>query len=138
MRVVLCSVLLFFLMIRRPPRSTRTDTLFPYTTLFRSSRRRAHAPRRRHGPIVRSCALACAQLALPGERMTHDQVEIGIARLPREGCEDSAIVGNERGGIARAKWHKGALDWRIGHANDGVPPPKHGNDPAKNGRTSCR
>src|SRR3546814_1665235 len=29
----------FFLMIRRPPRSTRTDTLFPYTTLFRSPRR---------------------------------------------------------------------------------------------------
>src|SRR6056297_853351 len=28
--------LLFFLMIRRPTRSTRTDTLFPYTTLFRS------------------------------------------------------------------------------------------------------
>src|SRR3546814_9236924 len=27
-------------MIRRPPRSTRTDTLFPYTTLFRSERRR--------------------------------------------------------------------------------------------------
>src|SRR3546814_6313526 len=26
----------FFLMVRRPPRSTRTDTLFPYTTLFRS------------------------------------------------------------------------------------------------------
>src|SRR3546814_20877524 len=29
-------VMFFFLMIRRPPRSTRTDTLFPYTTLFRS------------------------------------------------------------------------------------------------------
>src|SRR3546814_11235619 len=29
---------IFFLMIRRPPRSTRTDTLFPYTTLFRSER----------------------------------------------------------------------------------------------------
>src|SRR3546814_16107019 len=29
-------VCVFFLMIRRPPRSTRTDTLFPYTTLFRS------------------------------------------------------------------------------------------------------
>src|SRR3546814_4228501 len=27
-----------FVMIRRPPRSTRTDTLFPYTTLFRSCR----------------------------------------------------------------------------------------------------
>src|SRR3546814_1759692 len=30
------SVAFFFLMIGRPPRSTRTDTLFPYTTLFRS------------------------------------------------------------------------------------------------------
>src|SRR3546814_1119906 len=38
------SVVFFFLMIRRPPRSTRTDTLFPYTTLFRSlaSMSRAH------------------------------------------------------------------------------------------------
>src|SRR3546814_12842696 len=34
--LVLCYVF-FFLMIRRPPRSTRTDTLFPYTTLFRST-----------------------------------------------------------------------------------------------------
>src|SRR3546814_7650464 len=32
----LIYMLFFFLMIRRPPRSTRTDTLFPYTTLFRS------------------------------------------------------------------------------------------------------
>src|SRR3546814_2897689 len=34
------TVTVFFLMIRRPPRSTRTDTLFPYTTLFRSPRGR--------------------------------------------------------------------------------------------------
>src|SRR3546814_2806360 len=33
-----CDFFFFFLMIRRPPRSTRTDTLFPYTTLFRSRR----------------------------------------------------------------------------------------------------
>src|SRR3546814_2350505 len=33
-------LLFLFLMIRRPPRSTRTDTLFPYTTLFRSGSRR--------------------------------------------------------------------------------------------------
>src|SRR3546814_20456398 len=33
---LLCDCYVFFLMIRRPPRSTRTDTLFPYTTLFRS------------------------------------------------------------------------------------------------------
>src|SRR3546814_19604313 len=32
------SCLFFFFMLRRPPRSTRTDTLFPYTTLFRSIR----------------------------------------------------------------------------------------------------
>src|SRR3546814_12190254 len=31
-------MILFCLMIRRPPRSTRTDTLFPYTTLFRSGK----------------------------------------------------------------------------------------------------
>src|SRR3546814_17397632 len=34
----LSSLFFFFLMIRRPPSSTRTDTLFPYTTLFRSDR----------------------------------------------------------------------------------------------------
>src|SRR3546814_13641441 len=34
----MCCFLVFCLMIRRPPRSTRTDTLFPYTTLFRSAR----------------------------------------------------------------------------------------------------
>src|SRR3546814_16925334 len=42
---LLSLIFLFFLMIRRPPRSTRTDTLFPYTTLFRSARRaRSPAP----------------------------------------------------------------------------------------------
>src|SRR3546814_17741939 len=41
-------MLVFVLMIRRPPRSTRTDTLFPYTTLFRSDdrQRRRVLPRR--------------------------------------------------------------------------------------------
>src|SRR3546814_11614036 len=36
MSLVLVCFYVFFLMIRRPPRSTRTDTLFPYPTLFRS------------------------------------------------------------------------------------------------------
>src|SRR3546814_6135775 len=35
---VTLMIVVFFLMTRRPPRSTRTDTLFPYTTLFRSIR----------------------------------------------------------------------------------------------------
>src|SRR3546814_7113377 len=54
----------FFLMIRRPPRSTRTDTLLPYTTLFRSgggSRRHRGASRRdravRHRRVFRALLL---------------------------------------------------------------------------------
>src|SRR3546814_5934706 len=35
--IIVTTFFVFFLMIRRPPRSTRTDTLFPYTTLFRSA-----------------------------------------------------------------------------------------------------
>src|SRR3546814_6744263 len=51
----------FFLNIRRPPRSTRTDTLVPYTTLFRSGWRRPHAdtarlPHRRRHPARRDRA----------------------------------------------------------------------------------
>src|SRR3546814_12542884 len=37
MVIFVSQKIFFFLMIRRPPRSTRTDTLFPYTTLFRST-----------------------------------------------------------------------------------------------------
>src|SRR3546814_3848866 len=52
------SMCVFFLMIRRPPRSTRTDTLFPYTTLFRSADARGRHPRgglpRRPDPLTES------------------------------------------------------------------------------------
>src|SRR3546814_10783534 len=41
-------------MIRRPPRSTRTDTLFPYTTLFRSRIITACGIRRRSGTVRRA------------------------------------------------------------------------------------
>src|SRR3546814_11155588 len=48
MFVILYFVVVFdcllFLMIRRPPRSTRTDTLFPYTTLFRLTHSLTHPP----------------------------------------------------------------------------------------------
>src|SRR3546814_7380823 len=64
---VSCVYYIFFLMIRRPPRSTRTDTLFPYTTLFRARQREqigsagAHpmASRCRHHRRVR-CLLPAA------------------------------------------------------------------------------
>src|SRR3546814_9252695 len=56
-------------MIRRPPRSTRTDTLFPYTTLFRSGRRDQRppiiVPRRQEGEDAER------RLRGDGERQQH-------------------------------------------------------------------
>src|SRR3546814_11045062 len=40
----MCLFYFFFLMRRRPPRATRTDTLFPYTTLFRSEAKQRFVP----------------------------------------------------------------------------------------------
>src|SRR3546814_6517663 len=60
--------MLFCLMMRRPPGSTRTDTLFPYTTLFRSGRLAA-APR---GPLAGARRLGGTD---PGRRL-----------LPRQRC----------------------------------------------------
>src|SRR3546814_14281212 len=87
-------------MIRRPPRSTRTDTLFPYTTLFRSPgrrlRRRSRAfpksqwkyGRSRSSPICNRRA-GTARAAL--ERMPHLERywERGRLRLVRRGREES-------------------------------------------------
>src|SRR3546814_8092945 len=53
----------FFLMIRRPPRSTRTDTLFPYTTLFRS-------PVRARSPPARSALSRLWASSCPPDRGT--------------------------------------------------------------------
>src|SRR3546814_5690578 len=59
-------------MIRRPPRSTRTDTLFPYTTLFRSDARRVEAldaredrldQRERHAELGREFGKVGAQIS---------------------------------------------------------------------------
>src|SRR3546814_11242795 len=50
-----CSFVVFFyfLMIRLPPKSTRTDTLFPYTTLFRSPEAGPPPPRQRKRGFLR-------------------------------------------------------------------------------------
>src|SRR3546814_1042977 len=50
----------FFLMIRRPPRSTRTDTLFPYTTLFRNNDGLRKFLSERYGHVLRDFARAIA------------------------------------------------------------------------------
>src|SRR3546814_946445 len=77
-------LLFFFLMIRRPPRSTRTDTLFPYTTLFRSPGDDAHLRAQDHRHLRRHHADAALHAEqpdnlLPGPLRPHDRA--GIAPL---------------------------------------------------------
>src|SRR3546814_9068754 len=82
--------LFFFLMIRRPPRSTRTDTLFPYTTLFRSpGRRRGVRGDRRcgRGQADRRSARAAfpRRAAQPGlgQECGRDRAVVGVSRTAR-------------------------------------------------------
>src|SRR3546814_7326077 len=54
-------------MIRRPPRSTRTDTLFPYTTLFRSPRRTKRVSKMSvRMALAKLCACACGGAIIGG------------------------------------------------------------------------
>src|SRR3546814_8313174 len=67
-------------MIRRPPRSTRTDPLFPYTTLFRSGRRRGWSRWRRR-----------IEFAAPVDR-----VDIDAERIPAEGVGVARWLDHDR------------------------------------------
>src|SRR3546814_11712857 len=89
-------------MIRRPPRSTRTDTLFPYTTLFRSSpplqgegdkpgrsnSSVAHLPALQH-PVSRPCAIVplLFQRFISGEEI-HARAVWFVAGTGRRGRRD--------------------------------------------------
>src|SRR3546814_6956672 len=57
-------------MVRRPPRSTRTDTLFPYTTLFRSCWGRADVTRLPCGTVHWRCSSSSASPATPVDSPT--------------------------------------------------------------------
>src|SRR3546814_8246122 len=84
-------------MIRRPPRSTRTDTLSPYTTLFRSAVARAE-PRDQH-PERKDRRKA-------GQR----KAERNVARVPGE---------HARGPQAEGRVHRGVGERENGHDGDG-------------------
>src|SRR3546814_17907682 len=71
-------------MIRRPPRSTRTDTLFPYTTLFRSARQLLL-----NRPVV--TLIACRNMWLLAQEIVKDLLEQAGAKL----CDN--IVLTDRG-----------------------------------------
>src|SRR3546814_20106206 len=77
--------IVFFLMIRRPPRSTRTDTLFPYTTLFRSQggQDRPHPPDGRDADDLR---LGARRLVVPA----------GLGAGADRGCTEAPAAAADR------------------------------------------
>src|SRR3546814_15306129 len=76
-------------MIRRPPRSTRTDTLFPYTTLFRSPRFRTGTWRRR--PVRKAHGAA-------GDRRETGQADSRLLFGPQADDRPAAVRGSDRRG----------------------------------------
>src|SRR3546814_15076425 len=94
----MCVFVFCFLMIRRPPRSTRTDTLLPYTTLFRSpaaseqARRSAAVVAYHHRSVWQSTAAARSG----GAGSTEARLRQG-ATVPRTGARTERAVGTGRG-----------------------------------------
>src|SRR3546814_647653 len=82
-------VFFFFLMIRRPPRSTRTDTLFPYTTLFRSSTYRTEFTRVGASLVP---YLMCAPVLLAGEEVDIESLQSKICRTSLSVAKQGAIL----------------------------------------------
>src|SRR3546814_6756699 len=126
--------MIFFLMIRRPPRSTRTDTLFPYTTLFRSRSRTVIFR------FCRSCSLrtpskvvllqsTCCSLSLIGIILLQQAQMFDVIEVARPSC--SQLHGDERrnGDEPRSEEHTSELQslMRISYAVFCLKKKKHTN-----------
>src|SRR3546814_1756246 len=85
-------------MIRRPPRSTRTDTLFPYTTLFRSAR--AYRALRGVRTVVLALDVCGPCLQTLGYRHLHSIARRGAALLRRH-ARGMCVRPNQAGGPQR-------------------------------------
>src|SRR3546814_8803020 len=105
----------FFLMIRRPPRSTRTDTLFPYTTLFRSDAPAPPGSRRRAVPRPDNAGPPRLDLDLSDGRRLSYAAQALLRRLFLRTLRSSRLTGARApdrgtgGGQAhahRAVWHR--------------------------------
>src|SRR3546814_4571773 len=89
-------------MIRRPPRSTRTDTLFPYTTLFRSADAAADLSAQIFGKANADCHLAAARGQLLQIATSELAFQYGISPNVRHGhatnenCLNPAIIIGEQ------------------------------------------
>src|SRR3546814_14134724 len=102
----LCINLMCFLMLRRPPRSTRTDTLCPYTTLFRSQRNGYNHQFQRSGKTL--------QYQLDSRHPMHKGIaQIAVQRAPKE----NAVL-LPQGQIQRSEEHTSELQslMRISYA----------------------
>src|SRR3546814_17015038 len=101
--------LFFFYMIRRPPRSTRTDTLFPYTTLFRSVVRAGFASQSDNDQAVDRFRPAFAQRGAQVDMVVLAQAHIAA---PLAGQADAVARGAEIVGQRRdqAERPRAALD----------------------------
>src|SRR3546814_4206685 len=82
-------------MIRRPPRSTRTDTLFPYTTLFRSPRAKAARSDLRSGRCVQRFQRRIIGIAL-GIAAVEGRTVPGVERSAQADSFDQVGIGDER------------------------------------------
>src|SRR3546814_17677214 len=97
-------------MIPRPPRATRTDTLFPYTTLFRSAVTAAHAA----AAILQAYSHNRAELIIDKKNRTDlvsqadREAEQAVIEILRERTPDLGIVAEESGGQT-----SGAAPWDI-------------------------
>src|SRR3546814_11808654 len=108
-------------MIRRPPRSTRTDTLFPYTTLFRSIAVHDHRAFRpqfadlAHGQFARACFIHNLEIGGgDGGAAAFGAVEIILARMGGDGRHrlghppaarsEERRVGTECVSTCRSRW----------------------------------
>src|SRR3546814_4748000 len=108
--------MIFFLMIRLPPRCTRTDTLFPYTTRFRSAGGRAQSRRARSDRVGRrSTVPRNRRQRVPGRREHSDS---GLR--PESGGDPTRRGGarRRRGRTSRSEEHTSELQslMRISYA----------------------
>src|SRR3546814_19994614 len=81
-------------MIRRPPRSTRTDTLFPYTTLFRSNRHREADTETVVDGLVQYPRLLGIGRQLPAQFAPREGA-VGALRIEQRGIVAIISAGNE-------------------------------------------
>src|SRR3546814_6730805 len=90
-------------MIRRPPRSTRTDTLFPYTTLFRSAGAGKSAGRKADAPRQQPGRSSPAGRRRARRRAAHRDRERQLWRPPRDHRERDARLPRARGRMMLAQ-----------------------------------